>query len=63
MLRKPLFWNICTLLALGCVIFTWNYFPKALPVVPVEITMDRQMAMEQAEDIARTFTLALKITA
>ncbi len=57
MFRKPLFWIICTLLALGCVIFTWNYFPKAFPVVTVEITMDRQMAMEQAEDIARTFNL------
>ncbi|TVR27471.1 MAG: CPBP family intramembrane metalloprotease [Balneolaceae bacterium] len=57
MFRKPLFWIICTLLALGCVIFTWNFFPKAFPVVTVEITMDRQMAMERAEEIAQTFNL------
>lgn len=57
MFRKPLFWIICTLLALGCVIFTWIYFPKAFPVVTVEITMDRQMAMDRAEEIAQTYNL------
>lgn len=57
MFKKPLFWIICTLLALGCVIFTVNYFPKAFPMVTVDITMDRQMAMDRAEDIAQTLDL------
>jgi len=57
MFRKPLFWIICTVLALGCVIFTWNYFPRAFPIVTVEITMDRQMAMDRAEEIAQNYSL------
>ena len=63
MFRKPLFWIICTLLALGCVIFTWNYFPKAFPIVTVEITMDRQMAMDRAEEIAQSLNLGPEVTA
>ena len=57
MFRKPIFWIICIILALGCVIFTWNFFPKAFPIVTVEITMDRLMAMERAEEIAQTLNL------
>ena len=57
MFRKPLFWIICSVLALSCVIFTWNFFPKAFPIVTVEITMDRQMAMDRAEEIAQSFNL------
>jgi hypothetical protein len=57
MFRKPLFWIICTVFAMVCVLFTWHYFPKAFPVVTVDISMDRQMAMEQAEEIAGRFEM------
>lgn len=55
MFRKPLFWIGAVALASVFATLTWIYFPKAFPVVTVEITMDRQMAIERAEEIARTF--------
>ena len=57
MFRKPLFWIVAVILASGCILFTWHYFPKAFPVVTVDIAMDRQMAMEQADEIAQRFGL------
>jgi hypothetical protein len=57
MFRKPLFWIAAVILASGCILFTWYYFPKAFPVVTVDIAMDRQMAMEQADEIAQRFSL------
>jgi hypothetical protein len=55
MFRKPLFWITSVVLALGCILFTLNYFPKAFPVVTVDITMDRQTAIDRAEEMAYTF--------
>jgi len=55
MFRKPLFWILFILFSLVCAAFTYHYFPRAFPVVSVDITMDRQMALNRASALSETF--------
>lgn len=52
MFRKPLFWVLFVLFSLGCALFGYLYFPKAFPLVTVDVNMDRQGALQQAGQLA-----------
>jgi len=49
MTRKPAFWILLTVLCLASAAFSWRYFTRAFPLLSVDIRMDRQGALAQAE--------------
>ncbi|MDI6401879.1 hypothetical protein QLX67_07730 [Balneolaceae bacterium ANBcel3] len=55
MFRRPFFWIIAVFLSLVCAFTTAKFFRTAIPQVSVEITMDREEAMEQANILADRF--------
>lgn len=55
MFRKPAFWIVFVLVASACAVFAYNYFPRAFPIVTVELTMDRVGALEKANELAERF--------
>jgi len=52
MTRKPVFWIVCSVLFIGCILFTYKYFPKAYPIISLDLQMDRQSAVKEAEELA-----------
>ena len=48
MTRKPLFWIIFLLLSIAATFFAFHFFPKAFPLVNLDISMNRQQALAQA---------------
>ncbi|MFC1842693.1 CPBP family intramembrane glutamic endopeptidase [Candidatus Dependentiae bacterium] len=54
--RKPFFWVIFVALSLGCIAFTLKYFSKAMPIVNIDITMDRAQAIKKANTLAKKFS-------
>ena len=50
MFKKPVFWVIFVLVFIICSIFTVRYFPHAFPVVTLDLKMDRQAALQAAEE-------------
>ncbi len=52
MIRKPLFWILFVLVSIAAGFFAFAYFPKAFPLVNVEITMNRQQALAEAKTLA-----------
>src|SRR5512147_1672208 len=48
MFRKPLFWVLFALFALGCALFAARYFSHAFPIVSVDLRMDRSAALAKA---------------
>ncbi|MFO7888830.1 MAG: CPBP family intramembrane glutamic endopeptidase [bacterium] len=52
MTRKPIFWIVCSILFIGSVIFTLRYFSKAYPIVSLDLQMDRQAAVNTAQELA-----------
>ncbi|MCH7820125.1 MAG: hypothetical protein IIB40_11315, partial [Candidatus Marinimicrobia bacterium] len=52
MFRKPVFWIVLSLISIGSIIFTFNYFSAAFPLVTLDLKMDRQGALEYAQEIA-----------
>jgi membrane protease YdiL (CAAX protease family) len=55
MFRKPAFWILLTVVAGLCLVFAVVNFPKAFPIVNVEIEMDREAALGEAGELARRF--------
>ncbi len=55
MYRKPAAWILLGLLSLGGAVFSFVYFPSAFPLVTLDIRMDRQMALDQARELAQRF--------
>ena len=53
MTRKPLFWIIFVLLSAAGVFFTLYFFPKAFPLVNLNITINRQQALAEANRLAQ----------
>lgn len=49
---RPL-WVGATLLSLLCYAFAFHFFPKAFPIIHLDITMDREQALEKADSIAQ----------
>ena len=54
--RKPIFWIIFTILSLASIVFTIKYFSKAIPIVNIDITMDRSSALAKAKKMANEFS-------
>ncbi len=55
MFRKPAFWIVFVLVSSACAVFAYHYFPKAFPIVTVELKMDRTGALEKANELAERF--------
>lgn len=52
MTRKASFWVGLVVLSVVALIFTFHYFPRAFPIVSIDLRMDRRVAMEKAAEIA-----------
>ncbi len=55
MFRKPVFWIVLVIVAVACLLFGVYNFPKAFPIVSVDIGMDRGAALASAEELAGQF--------
>jgi len=53
--KKPIFWIIFVALSIACTLFSLKYFSKAMPIVNIDIKMDRTQALEQASKLAQKF--------
>jgi len=51
-MKRPVFWIVFGVLTIGCIVFSVTFFPKAFPLVSLDITMDREAALERAHDLA-----------
>jgi hypothetical protein len=50
--RKPVFWIVFALVS-GCSgVFAWHYFPQALPLINLDVSMSREDALVQAAAVA-----------
>ncbi len=52
MTRKPLFWIVFLLLSIAAAFYAFEYFPKAFPLVNLNISMNRQQALAEAAILA-----------
>jgi len=50
--RKPLVWLILVLVAAACSVYCLTYFPRAFPLVNLDLRMDRDAAMDEASRLA-----------
>ncbi len=50
--RSPLFWGLHFTLFLAGIFFSIHYYPKAFPVIDLQIKMDRTQALESAKTLA-----------
>lgn len=55
MTRKPIFWIVSVLLFIGSIIFTLRYFSSAFPIVTLDLKMDRQAALNSAQELANKY--------
>lgn len=49
MTHRPVFWIVYTLVSLLALAFAWHYFPKALPLLSLDIKMSREEALQAAK--------------
>ena len=52
MLRRPFFWIAFALVSIGMAGFAYWFFPRAFPIVSLDITMNRAAALAAARDVA-----------
>ena len=52
MTKKPAFWAVLTLVAVGSALFSLRYFTRAFPLLTLDIRMDRQGALDRARMLA-----------
>jgi hypothetical protein len=52
MLRKPVFWAVLGVLSAGAALFTYRYFPRAFPIVSIDLKMNRHQALAAARIMA-----------
>jgi len=50
--RKPLVWFVLVLVAAACSVYCLTYFPRAFPLVNLDLRMDRDAAMDEASRLA-----------
>ena len=55
MTRKPLFWIVFTVLSIGGVIYFAKNYDKAFPALSVDIKMNREMALDAAEELSKKY--------
>lgn len=53
MTHKPVFWIGFSVISILCAVFAFRFFPRAFPIVSLNITMDRAAAVTRAADLAR----------
>ncbi len=49
MFKKAWFWILFAVVSIVCAGFAYHYFPKSFPIVSIDLTMDRQAALEEAK--------------
>ena len=52
MIRRPAFWIGLSIISLSCAAFAFWFFPRAFPIVSLDITMTRAAALERAAALA-----------
>jgi membrane protease YdiL (CAAX protease family) len=55
--RRPLFWVILGIIFIAGMLFSYYYFPKAMPFLNLNINMDRKSALKSANEIAKKYNL------
>src|SRR5512134_2324780 len=50
-MRRPALWLIVAAASLLAAVFAYRYFPKAFSIVALEITMDRERALQEARGL------------
>jgi hypothetical protein len=55
--RKSLFWIILGFVFVAGMIFSYYFFPKAMPFLNLDIKMDRESALKSADEIAKKYNL------
>lgn len=55
MLRKPVFWIALAAVSLGSIFFSVRYFPRAFPIVTLDLRMNRDQALARAAELASRF--------
>lgn len=53
--RSRLFWVLFSIFSLICIATTVHFFPKAIPLIHLDLTMDRSEAQKRARNIAQQF--------
>lgn len=53
--EKPRFWIAFSIASALLLAFTWHFFPKAIPLMQLTITMDREQAITEAGNLARQY--------
>ena len=52
-LRSPMLWISATALSAMLYFFAFHFFPQTFPIIHLNITMDLEQALEQADNIAQ----------
>lgn len=55
--KKSIFWILFIIASLSCSLFTIKYFSTAFPIVHLDITINRNDALEQAKQLAQKHNL------
>lgn len=53
--RTPVFWILFTALSILGLYFSYLFFPRAFPIVDLNITMDRHAALKKAQELDERF--------
>lgn len=53
--RKPAFWFLLVILGIGGAVFSYYFFPRAFPIVNVEIKVTRGDVLDKAQFMAQKF--------
>ena len=53
MTKKPLFWIVFTALSIGGVVYFAKNYHEAFPALSVDIKMNREMALDAAEELSK----------
>ena len=60
MFKRPVFWIVYCLVSVLCVGVAIKYFPRAFPIVNLDLKMNRQEAVQKAADLAERLGLGPK---
>ena len=55
--RSPFFWISASVVSGLLILFSFNFFQRAFPIVQIDITMNRKQALDSAKAIAQRFDL------
>ncbi len=52
---RPLFWIILSVVAVSSILFSFKYFSKAFSILDIDITMDREGALQKSKKLAELY--------